>query len=103
MRDYVIGRLGMQRAGIHEALHDACALAPPERIDLQLVEGPFKTLDGVWSFEPIQDRGTKVSLQMRFEFANALLNLLLVKTFEKNCSQFVDAFVHRAREVYDGK
>lgn len=100
---HVIGRLEMQRAGIHEHLTTRVSLSPPERIELDLVEGPFKTLHGVWTFAPIQDRGTKVGLQMQFEFSNALANMLLGKSFERHCSQLVDAFVQRARELYDGK
>jgi ribosome-associated toxin RatA of RatAB toxin-antitoxin module len=99
--DYVVGRLEMQRAGLHEHFTTRNTLLPPERIDLALVEGPFKALQGVWLFAPIQDRGTKITLQMRFEFAHAVTNLLLSKTFEKNCSQLVDAFVNRARTVYE--
>lgn len=100
---YVIGRLEMQRAGLHEHLTTRVMLTPPERIEMSLVDGPFKTLHGLWSFTPIQDRGTKVGLHMQFEFANALANLLLGKTFEKNCSQLVDAFVQRARALYELK
>ncbi|MET0986501.1 MAG: type II toxin-antitoxin system RatA family toxin [Steroidobacteraceae bacterium] len=100
---YVIGRLEMQRAGIHEHLTTRVTLSPSERIEMDLVDGPFKTLHGVWTFVPIQDRGAKVGLQMQFEFTHALANMLLGKSFEKLCSQLVDAFVQRARELYDGK
>ena len=68
---------------------------------MELVNGPFKALDGRWTFEPIADRGTKVSLTINFEFANPMMNLLAAKSFEKSCSQLVDAFVARARSVYD--
>lgn len=100
---YFIGRLEMQRSGLKERFTTRGTLTPPERIELSLVEGPFKMLHGLWTFMPIQNRGTKVTLNMRFEFANALANLLLSKAFEKNCSQLVDAFVQRARAMYERK
>lgn len=100
---YVIGQLEMHRSGLRERFSTRVTFMPPERIEMDLVEGPFKMLHGVWSFTPIQDRGTKVSLNMQFEFNHALANLLLSKTFEKNCGQLVDAFVQRARALYERK
>jgi ribosome-associated toxin RatA of RatAB toxin-antitoxin module len=100
---FVVGQLEMHRAGLRERFSTRVTLTPPERIEMDLVEGPFKTLHGVWTFTSIQDRGTKVSLHMQFEFNHALANLLLSKTFEKNCNQLVDAFVQRARAMYGPK
>jgi ribosome-associated toxin RatA of RatAB toxin-antitoxin module len=40
---------------------------------------------------------------MRFEFANAVLDVLLSRTFEKSCVELVDAFVTRARSLYGAK
>jgi ribosome-associated toxin RatA of RatAB toxin-antitoxin module len=97
----VVGRLEMHRAGMREVITTRNELTPPREITLSLVAGPFKTLDGRWTFEPIgEDRGSRVSLSIRFEFANAMLNLLLSRSFEKSCNELVDAFVARARAVY---
>jgi ribosome-associated toxin RatA of RatAB toxin-antitoxin module len=97
----VVGRLEMHRAGMREFVTTRNVLTPPGEITLALVAGPFKTLDGRWTFEPIgENRGTRVSLSIRFEFANSMLNLLLSRSFEKSCNQLVDAFVARARTVY---
>ncbi|HEX3137022.1 MAG TPA: type II toxin-antitoxin system RatA family toxin, partial [Casimicrobiaceae bacterium] len=89
------------RAGMRELVTTRNTLTPPREITLALVAGPFKTLDGHWSFQPIgADRGTRVELTIRFEFANPMLNLLLARSFEKSCNELVDAFVARARAVY---
>jgi ribosome-associated toxin RatA of RatAB toxin-antitoxin module len=97
----VVGRLEMHRAGIREVVATRNVLTPHREITLTLVAGPFKTLEGRWTFEPIgADRGTRVSLTMRFEFANAMLSMLLSRSFEKSCNELVDAFVARARAVY---
>ena len=98
----VIGRLEMQRGGIREKFTTRNVLSPPHQMDLTLVDGPFKTLEGRWKFEPIADRGTRIGLAIRFEFANPMLSLLLSNSFEKSCGQLVDAFVARARSVYAG-
>lgn len=97
----VVGQLEMQRAGMRELVTTRNVLTPPGEITLALVAGPFKTLDGRWTFQPIgADRGTRVELTIRFEFANPMLNLLLSRSFEKSCNELVDAFVARARAVY---
>ena len=97
----VVGRLEMHRAGMREVVTTRNVLTAHREITLALVAGPFKTLEGVWTFEPIgTDRGTRVALTMRFEFANPMLTLLLSRTFEKSCNELVDAFVARARAVY---
>lgn len=96
----VVGRLEMERSGFRETFTTRNLLQPPQRMELELLEGPFKSLDGVWSFDGIGDRGTKIGLVMRFEFANPVTSLLLSRTFEKSCNQLVDAFVSRARSCY---
>jgi len=96
----VVGQLEMERSGLKEQFTTRNILSPPNRMDLKLVDGPFKLLEGRWSFEPIGDRGTRIGLTIQFEFANPMLSLMLSKTFEKSCIQLVDAFVGRAREVY---
>jgi ribosome-associated toxin RatA of RatAB toxin-antitoxin module len=98
--DFVVGRLTMHRSGVREAFVTRNVMRPPDQIEMQLVEGPFKTLHGLWTFEDLAGRGTKVGLRMRFEFSNVMLSLLLSRTFEKSCAELVDAFVARARDVY---
>lgn len=96
----VIGQLEMERGGLREKFTTRNVLSPPNRMELKLVDGPFKVLEGVWSFDAIGERGTRIGLAIRFEFANPMLSLMLSKTFEKSCAQLVDAFVGRARGVY---
>lgn len=100
--DYVVGQLGMQRAGVRETFVTRNTMNMPSEIRMQLVEGPFKTLSGLWTFEDIAGRGARVTLKMQFEFANPMLSLLLSRSFEKSCIELIDAFVSRAREVYGG-
>ena len=99
----VIGQLEMERSGLREKFTTRNVLLPPNRMDLKLVDGPFKVLEGVWSFEPIGEKCTRIGLNIRFEFANPMLSLMLSRTFEKSCAQLVDAFVAGARTVYGTK
>jgi ribosome-associated toxin RatA of RatAB toxin-antitoxin module len=101
----LVGRLEMERLGIKEHFTTRNRLQAPTQMAMQLVEGPFKQLDGVWQFTAISDaagtlRGTRVDLGLRFEFKNAMLEMLLGKAFEASCGSLVDAFTKRARAVY---
>lgn len=104
--EQVTGRLEMQRGAIRETFTTRNVLNRPREMLMTLVDGPFKTFEGRWTFEPIGSsndtgaRGVKVGLTIRFEFANAMLGMLLSRTFEKNCGEMIDAFVARARAVY---
>ena len=101
--DFVVGQLEMHRGPLHETFTTRTVFIRPREITLSLIEGPFKTFEGRWSFIPLGDRGSKVGLAMRFEFANAVLDVLLSRTFEKSCVELVDAFVTRARSLYGAK
>lgn len=101
----LLGSLTIERAGIRESFTTRNLLYPPQRMDMQLVEGPFKTLEGTWHFLPINDEvgrecGTRIELNIRFELKNALTSLLFSKAFESTCASLVDAFAKRAREIY---
>jgi ribosome-associated toxin RatA of RatAB toxin-antitoxin module len=67
---------------------------------LRLVRGPFRLLEGRWSFTPISDAGTRIELEMRFEFANPVVSLLFGKAFEQSCNSLIDAFIVRARQLH---
>ena len=101
-----IGRLAISRSGLHEQFTTRNVVTPPNRLEMRLLDGPFRVLEGVWTFDPIQDpsrttaQGTRVGLNLRFEFKSKMTDLLLAPKFAATCDTLVDAFAQRAREVY---
>lgn len=75
----------------------------PARIDMKLKEGPFRQLDGSWHFVPLSDSACKIELQLHYEFSSRLLEGALGPVFHYIANNFVDAFVHRAEQIYQGK
>jgi len=69
---------------------------PGERIDIKLVSGPFRSLEGSWLFTPLSEKGCKVELSLRYEFASALIEKAVGPVFHQIADSFVDAFVRRA-------
>ena len=99
-----VGRLEMEKAGVREHFTTRNTLTHPERIDMHLLNGPFRSLEGVWTFVPILEdgvvKGTRVGLTVRFEFKNPLTSMLLSRSFEGIFASLIDSFTMRARVVY---
>ena len=70
------------------------------KIEMHLVNGPFKNLDGVWLFEPLGETACKVSLNLEFEFSSKIIGITLGPVFSKIANSLVDAFIKRAEVVY---
>lgn len=75
-------------------------LTAPAQIHMQLVDGPFRRLQGEWSFEAHNSGGSQVSLTLQFAFKNALLDMTFGAFFQQIGSQLVDCFSQRAVVVY---
>lgn len=92
--------LELQRAGLRKRFRTRNTLTPRRAMDLQLVGGPFRHLAGGWRFTPLGDTGSKVALDLEFEFENRALDLMIGAFFEDTCNALVDAFTRRAETVY---
>ena len=97
----LLASMAMERAGVRENFTTRNVMERPDWMSLQLVSGPFRTLEGLWTFVPIGTSGTRIDLVMRFEFANPIISLLFSKAFEASIGQLIDAFVTRARAIHD--
>lgn len=73
---------------------------PFTQIKMNLVEGPFKSFEGLWGFEALSNTACKVTLNMTFQIDNSLLNRAFAKFFDHVANAMMDAFSKRAREVY---
>ena len=69
---------------------------PNERIDMKLVSGPFRSLEGSWRFTPLSETTCKIELNLRYEFASALLGKLVATVFDEIANSLVDAFARQA-------
>lgn len=71
-----------------------------EKIEMQLLDGPFKNLDGIWYFEPLGESACKISLNLDFEFSSKIVSITLGPVFSKIANTLVDAFIKRADSIY---
>ncbi len=85
--------------GISKAFSTRNQLARPQRIDMRLIRGPFRKLEGAWIFEQL-DQGCEISLALDFEVSHSPLNLLFSTVFEEIVRSQVAAFTARAEALY---
>jgi len=75
----------------------------PHCIDITLLDGPFKNLDGTWQFISLTPTACKIEFRLKYEFSNKLLEKVVGPVFHYIASTFVEAFIKRAEVVYGVK
>ena len=95
-------RSPVRRRGISKRFTTRNALQEPVTLGIELVRGPFRYLSGGWRFEQLGDAGSKVSLELEFEFASRATDIIFGRFFENTCNSLVDAFTARASQMYSG-
>jgi ribosome-associated toxin RatA of RatAB toxin-antitoxin module len=75
----------------------------PTLMDIKLVDGPFRQLEGVWRFIPLADDACKIEFRLHYEFSSHLLEKIIAPVFSHIANTFVDAFVSRAEILYASK
>ena len=68
----------------------------PHRIDMKLVDGPFRKLHGQWEFHALDESACKVGLTLEFEPTSRLLLPALTLGFQGLADRMVDDFVRVA-------
>lgn len=88
-------------AGLNQWFKTRNSMIPGKSIEIQLVDGPFKRLQGYWHFTPLDDEGSKIELVLQFEFKRGLAAAVIAPAFTRIANTMVDSFCERARELYD--
>jgi len=96
---HVIAEVDVSLAGIRQSFTTRNLLEPPHRIDIRLLNGPFRKLEGDWRFTD-NERGSTVSLSLEFSVSISPLGFVLGRVFEEIARSQMDAFIRRARSVY---
>jgi ribosome-associated toxin RatA of RatAB toxin-antitoxin module len=93
----LVATLGVRQGALAGEFTTRNTFENQDRIRMQLVKGPFRTLDGEWRLSPIEGGGCRVELTMRFAFSNPLAALVFEPKFAATIGSLVEAFVARAR------
>lgn len=98
--DWMEASLLVEKAGIKQWFTTHNQLTQNSSVNMALVDGPFKSLTGGWTFTPLSDEACKVELNLTFEFTNKLVELAFGKVFKSLANNMVQAFTERAKVVY---
>ncbi|MFN9744195.1 MAG: type II toxin-antitoxin system RatA family toxin [Betaproteobacteria bacterium] len=106
--DGVTARLGLHYMGVRHAFTTRNVQQAPERVAVQLVDGPFSQLQGEWLFRPLGRPGggqqaCKIEFDLRYAFASPALETVVSPVFDRIANTFVDSFVRRAEDVYGAR
>ncbi len=96
----VVATLELQKGGFSKRFTTRNTRKPYAAIDMALVDGPFRHLDGGWRFRDIAGEGCEVSLELEFEFDSRIVDVMFGRFFEDIMKALVDAFTRRAAAVY---
>lgn len=97
---HLVAAVSVSKAGIHKTFTTRNTMEPARTIDIQLVDGPFKTLHSTWTFTPLDEQSCKVDFFIEFEFSSPLIEFAFGKIFKELTGSMVNAFIKRAKDLY---
>lgn len=98
--NHVVASVGINFHGVKQHFTTSNANTPFTEIRMKLVDGPFKTLDGTWTFKALREDACKVELDLHYEFSSKLLEQVIGSVFGMIANSMVDSFCKRAETVY---
>lgn len=98
--DDVQARISFSVGGVSKSFTTRNRYEGTQAIHMQLIDGPFRYLQGSWRFVALGDDGCRISLDLEYDFASRMLAMVTGPVFNKIANSLVDAFRLRAIEVY---
>lgn len=98
--EHMRAALTIAKAGVSQRFVTLNSLRPGERIEMQLQEGPFTQLHGIWDFKALNDKACKISLDLSFDYSGPLVKATLGPLFNQAANTLVDAFCQRAKQLH---
>jgi ribosome-associated toxin RatA of RatAB toxin-antitoxin module len=93
-------RIEVAKGGLSQHFITRNTLTPGQTIEMNLEEGPFSQLHGVWTFKALNDKACKISLDLSFDYAGPIIRATLGPLFNQAANTLVDAFCQRAKELH---
>ncbi len=94
-----LARLEVRRGPLRTEFTTRNQLDPDRSVHMRLVSGPFRILEGHWSFTPVASNGCRIEFKVNFQFSNPLKSALFDPMFEETVAALVRAFVARAQAL----
>lgn len=98
--DEVRATLAFARGGLQKSFTTLNRLQPHKMMEIRLIDGPFRQLEGFWSFLPTAENHCEITLNLEFEFSTRILAMMFGPVFQQVAQTLVESFTHRATAVY---
>jgi ribosome-associated toxin RatA of RatAB toxin-antitoxin module len=89
-------RLDIDYHGLKSHISTVNRKHPPDRIDIEFLEGPFDFFHGHWRFTSLGEAGCRVEFEVEYQLASDSLAAVLRPVFGHIVETLVDRFVTRA-------
>ena len=99
-RQTAIATLFLNFCGIRQSFTTHNVNVAPTSIRMRLVKGPFRKLNGQWTFTVLDKKTCRVELELNYEFSHFFMEKLIGPVFDVVTNSLVDAFCERAKKVY---
>ncbi len=94
--DVLSAELTIELAGIHYKFQTEDRFEPHKLVEIQLLSGPFKFLESVWTFKEVDESSCEVHFSTEFEFQSTMLDIVASPLFGAACKTMVKTFEKRA-------
>lgn len=98
--DKLVASIAINYHGLKQSFTTENINTPPTSMKMTLVEGPFKHLDGLWTFKPLRPDACRIDFDLHYEFSSRILEQLIGPVFNMIANSFVDSFCKRADTIY---
>ena len=92
--------LRLKRGGVEYAFTTRNTLIPFTAMRLELVDGPFTTFTGDWTFKALGADACKIGLTLTFQYRGRLATAALGALLSSSADTLVEAFCQRAKALY---
>ncbi len=98
-KDELSAELVAELAGVRYSFKTLDRFMPGKLVEIRLLDGPFKLLESLWSFEQLGEDSCRVHFSIEFEFKNMMLDMVASPIFSAVCKSMVHAFEKRATSI----
>lgn len=70
------------------------------KIEMFLIDGPFKKLFGCWNFIPLGEHGCKIDFKLEYKFLNVVVGKIIGPAFNHISQNIINCFIAEARKQY---
>jgi ribosome-associated toxin RatA of RatAB toxin-antitoxin module len=96
----LVARLDLKLAGFNQSFTTRNMLERPHRLQMSLVDGPFRSLEGLWTFTPLGESGCKIAFALDIDYAGRLGGGVIKLGFQGLASRMVEDFSREAERAY---